>query len=70
MKVTGWKIQVNMTKVSHLKLVGPDLESVDLKCCKSSQFNIKTARVTSSKPFSDSLLIKWTETGEFCVRSL
>lgn len=49
MKVTGWKIQVNRTKGSHLKLVGPDLESVDLKRYKSSQFNIKTVRVTSSK---------------------
>lgn len=49
MKFPGWKIQVNMNKVSHLKLVGPELESVDLKCYKSSQFNIKTVRVTSSK---------------------
>lgn len=49
MKDTGWKIQVNMNKVSHLKLAGPELESVDLKCYKSSQFNIKTVRVTSSK---------------------
>lgn len=49
MKVTGWKIQVNRTKGSHLKLVGPDLESVDLKRYKSSQFSIKTVRVTSSK---------------------